>query len=658
MKNGFRKLLATLCILAMLMSSFPAVFADGEVSQQPKEQAEQIIPGTAQEEPEAGEQPEAGEERPEAGEQLEVKNEPEQTKEAEGNKLPGADLPSEPEADAQFENNGVQDESGNVTPEDEDNEITAGNSENDPASEEGEQSVESQPEETTEEKPEEKQEEQFTEQPEEAEQSEKPAQLEEGEQAEVPEQPEESEQAKEPAQPEEGEQAEALEQSEEAEQSEKPAQLAEDEQAEEPEQPAEGEQAEGQEQQEETNKIPNELRLGSRVNGTLKAGEEYIITHTGRYSFDIILTLTLKQKNIEDDRLPGSKDSTQTDGIRVWFNGRQKELTKVENEDPDSTDVIYTFTTFTEKGTTYEIKIVSDFDSSFSLAAVKKPKEMKQTNETEQENEAGKIEDEKAVLQEEPSEDTKEEPEEEMNAQFQEESEEVVEEPTETFKENIDPDQTINLITEKVTVVNEELTEEDLLKAGYVKIQVVRANGTDIQFVANDMLVPDEHLELAKELWVKPTEDKNWALVYQMDKSAEDKLIRWDDVLIVLMKTEEITDEQSKDLTNNAIEEVTENVETDGSDVVESGEEPLARMIKVTTSLSEMNGIIPNGTQITMKAQLENFKDDDVYTCRWQYSTDGINYIDAEDANDLVYTYAIDSASFFYYWRVVIILEE
>ena len=40
MKNGFRKLLATLCTLALLLTSFTAVLADNEIEQeQPEETA-------------------------------------------------------------------------------------------------------------------------------------------------------------------------------------------------------------------------------------------------------------------------------------------------------------------------------------------------------------------------------------------------------------------------------------------------------------------------------------------------------------------------------------------------------------------------------------------------------------------------------------------
>ena len=90
----------------------------------------------------------------------------------------------------------------------------------------------------------------------------------------------------------------------------------------------------------------------------------------------------------------------------------------------------------------------------------------------------------------------------------------------------------------------------------------------------------------------------------------------------------------------------------------EEEEELPARSVEVTSSLWGMLSI-PIGTEITMKAELINFKDDDICTFQWQYRPEGADaFIDIGDANELTYVYYIDEENFYYTWRLIVIVAQ
>ena len=59
--------------------------------------------------------------------------------------------------------------------------------------------------------------------------------------------------------------------------------------------------------------------------------------------------------------------------IRVFFNGEKKELTQVENDDPENTDVVLQFCAYVEKENEYTITVAASADVDFILTAVKRP---------------------------------------------------------------------------------------------------------------------------------------------------------------------------------------------------------------------------------------------------------------------------------------------
>ena len=62
--------------------------------------------------------------------------------------------------------------------------------------------------------------------------------------------------------------------------------------------------------------------------------------------------------------------------------------------------------------------------------------------------------------------------------------------------------------------------------------------------------------------------------------------------------------------------------------------------------------------EVTLVAVLMDFLPTDTYTFTWEYSEDGINWIEIEDEHEQMYTFVIDEINVHYYWRVKVTWEE
>ena len=71
--------------------------------------------------------------------------------------------------------------------------------------------------------------------------------------------------------------------------------------------------------------------------------------------------------------------------------------------------------------------------------------------------------------------------------------------------------------------------------------------------------------------------------------------------------------------------------------------------ITISSSLSG-RGIITVNDEVTLTASLENFLEDDIYVCEWQYTPDdGLNFYPIEESNALTYTFNINEFIYFYH---------
>ena len=165
-------------------------------------------------------------------------------------------------------------------------------------------------------------------------------------------------------------------------------------------------------------------------------------------------------------------------------------------------------------------------------------------------------------------------------------------------------------------------SDEEMLETGYIKTFVA----IDIGANTYSSLYAEEadgHLEVGTELWVMLIEGANRALVYNLDESTAPEYVSLVDI-IATMKPEGM-------------------------------EELPTRELIIHSSLEGMDFVF-EGTTVTYEAELVNFLAEDQYKIQWKYSEDGEEFIDIEDANDLIYEYQIDMENASYTWRISIVL--
>ena len=177
-----------------------------------------------------------------------------------------------------------------------------------------------------------------------------------------------------------------------------------------------------------------------------------------------------------------------------------------------------------------------------------------------------------------------------------------------------------------------EMPADDvLLSLGYYKVQVSKEEGTDLFEMTDPETEPAAHLEHGTELWVKTTEKEEWAELYRTDEQEPACYIKWEDLIITLKPEAEEEEE----------------------------EEPLpARYIEITSTLTDYK-YISNGMDITMTAQLYNFRDNDVCEFQWQYYDEVTGqFIDIEGANEQTYTYQFSLENMLYNWKLVVTIQN
>ena len=255
--------------------------------------------------------------------------------------------------------------------------------------------------------------------------------------------------------------------------------------------------------------------------------------------------------------------------------------------------------------------------------------------------------------------------------------EETVQETSGDPAQETEEDPIKELEKEEKTEVKSEKEENELvmpddvtmLEMGYCKVQILRKSGADIYAGMAEDAEATAHLELGAELWVKPTEDRTWAKIYSADEEKVEYIL-WDSVLITLQnkpvetKEPETVDEPEEtegvvpadaEETDEAEEPETAEEPAEAEEAEET-EEPLARSLTLTSTLDGMKAI-PIDAVITMEAVLSNIKETDTVSCQWQYSEDGIHFIDIPDANELVYQYQIDDNNIYYIWKAIVSIE-
>ena len=290
-----------------------------------------------------------------------------------------------------------------------------------------------------------------------------------------------------------------------------PVEEQQEEQVEEPaaEEPGDETEEEGEEAEEEPEEDLPSLYFGnSGIRGTLKAGQEFSLVLHSEHSQNILVTLTLTS---------GAGQAAGSEVIRAFFNGEKKELTQIENDDPENTGVILQFTAYVEKDNEYTITVAASADVDFILTAVKRP-----DPEPEQEAEAA----EETVTAEENEEYSEPKENEEPD-----ETETIVIEPGETvairywvsgLENDIQPGDTVTLRANADVeldgiptwqVRNEQVEEGKWKRIGYgdhVTVEV--AEGNEYRFVMQDGAVSEVlQLNIAKAEPLEETTEEETA---------------------------------------------------------------------------------------------------------------------------------------------------
>ncbi len=183
------------------------------------------------------------------------------------------------------------------------------------------------------------------------------------------------------------------------------------------------------------------------------------------------------------------------------------------------------------------------------------------------------------------------------------------------------PEETENAETEEPEPV---IPDEVMLEMGYIKVQIAMQNGADIFQEKSDEAEAIDHLDAGEIVWVKLTDDLKWASIYSEEDVS--RYIKWDDTIIVLMGEIDF-------------------------------EESIARSVTVKSTLDGLTTVKFN-TQITMEAELHDFKDEDICEFQWYYSTDGKTYNLVEGANEAIYEYNLDKNNCFFAWRVAVTIRN
>lgn len=447
-------------------------------------------------------------------------------------------------------------------------------------------------------------------------------------------------------------------------------------------------------------RIP-ELPFGTAgYRGTLKAGEAFEIALRPEYSRNILVTLTL---------VPKTGSIPDAASVRMTLNGEKKNPVRIENEDPERKGITLQFGTYAAKDSEYILSITSPADADFILTAVKKPettpeetdnedgeeetdgkeeKDGEEKTEAEGDGEstetpADKAEDEVTAEPETAAEpETNTEETEEPTAAPETGSAEETEEPAENGEQPADGAES-EAGTEPETAVEPEEpqaepvknepatptdlapvkeaqdqmangtakadsrketkekkeeekatlpTAEELLALGYYGSQVAMTTGADVFESMEEDAEPVAHLEPGEDLWLRPTGNEAWAEIYRADEKDPVRYIRWDDVIITLKPEPEGEEE-------------------------EEGQLP-ARSVEITSTITEMQ-FVPIGTEITMTAELVNFREDDICTFQWQYLDKGTEtYTDIGGANELTYRYQVTRENFYNTWRLVVLIAN
>ena len=249
-------------------------------------------------------------------------------------------------------------------------------------------------------------------------------------------------------------------------------------------------------------------------------------------------------------------------------------------------------------------------------------------------------------------------------------------------------------------IAEQEITDEELEELGFRKVQILNANGTDVYEAAAEDVAVIEHIAFETEIWIRDIENEGWAQIYTEEEEPQkfillaeiEKQPHTDEEMLEmgyvkvyvaidiganvyngLGEQEDPADhlDMNTELWVRIVEnadraQVIDPVELEGTGYVnlvdiiaimkpEGMENLPTREIVIHDVFKEFGmNVIFIGTEVPYELELINFMEDDHYEVKWQYSTDGEEFIDIPDANELTFTYIADEENQNYIWKAIV----
>ena len=167
--------------------------------------------------------------------------------------------------------------------------------------------------------------------------------------------------------------------------------------------------------------------------------------------------------------------------------------------------------------------------------------------------------------------------------------------------------------------------EQELLDAGYVKVTIIREQGTNLYQGMDDRSTVAGALAQGEEVWAKP-QGGFWAEILKKDPKDRPLYFNLNNAALLL------------------------------------GEIKYDLPIRKVTLKSTLEGQteIEEGTEVTITARYSGFQGDEITEIRWQYrpadDPDG-EFRDIEGADGFSYTYLVNEGNIHHEWRIILVLK-
>ena len=189
----------------------------------------------------------------------------------------------------------------------------------------------------------------------------------------------------------------------------------------------------------------------------------------------------------------------------------------------------------------------------------------------------------------------------------------------------------------------EKLTDEQMEELGYQKYSVIAEAGADVFESTEAEAEAVDHINAGTEFWAKPAEEEGWISLYTSEKGATAKFVKLSDLTGEIIPVEEIWYARN-DMSVQMIDE-TGNLDQEHS-------------AYAVSSMDNMS-FIPEGTNVTIKINVDNISDNETCAYQWFTSQDGgTTWQQIEGADLDRYSYIFSYETWKCAWRAVVTITK